>query len=258
MDSSSEPYLDGVWPDRLLGINPAKVRTVLSRLFSPLLRWSWVAAILGGMLWTAQSLLRDANLPLGIVSYYLRTDWLLLISALFFLLALLGIYSEARHSRQIARFGLLVSMAGLVWAFAGLGRYLPSFRSNNWPPGLDLVVTDLGYQWPLSWYYPAQLGLILLPIGLLFLGIAAVQTKRSQPWAVAPLILSSLSLHLPSLSVDMGLPLSYYDFEKPVFWVGAFTGLLILFGLSWILLGYALWRAREQASILAPQAETRL
>ncbi len=76
-----------------------------------------------------------------------------------------------------------------------------------------------------GWYTAAHFGFLILSAGLLLLYITAIRSKAFPVWVSIILLISTLSIHLPSLL--NALPLISYELEVMIYRSGPSTVLLI-------------------------------
>ena len=199
-----------------------------------LIRWSGLAAMLGGLLLMVLGALAHmaeakATKVLGLseaVYGRMNTASLLLLAA-----GLAGLYA-----RQAGRFGRL-GVAGFVLAFIGFALMVLGNVIESWIS--DLMFADV----PLGEFKPGAhagwgiflIGLCVLAVGLVLVGIATIQAKALPRWSrVLPLVTGLLlaSGFLVALSIgEWGL------------W------LIVLSLGPWMLLGYVVWSDQAEAPV---------
>jgi hypothetical protein len=196
-------------------------------------RWSGLAAVLGGVLWVLL-------VPLITLTYPGRTGWasvetifslawedynkLLPIVLLLLLVGLTGL--TAKHGRRSGSLGRV----GLVVALFGLGLMLLGNVGEFWiAGGIRVGMTSAALVGWMSY----SLGYLLLSIGLVLLGIAALRKKLLPYGNAVPLTLGLRGFPI-FFTVTSGVTLGMV--------------LATLFGLGWILLGYSLWSQRGTAA----------
>lgn len=175
---------------------------------SDLIRWGGLAAVVGGVMWV----IKGGLIMLG------GPDLDLLIPAQpFFAVALVTLHAHlGGHDGRLGRIG-------------GLLAYLAVAMSAINAP-YSLFFAEDGPQTPFPFnvtYFAASLAIF---VGLVLLGIAALRAGILSPrWRVLPLVIGLLAL----------LPV----------WVLAFVHLelpVVVLGLAWVLLGYALWLEKSE------------
>ena len=186
---------------------------------SALIRWSGLASVLGGMLWAVLGPLtlfaaESPILGLG------EIDFIRLLAAplLLLLIGFLGV-----HRQHIGRFRWL-GWTGFVVAFLGLTLLLIGTVIQAW-----INILRGGYL--------ALLGSFVLGLGLVLFGIATIRAKVLPGWLRAvPLLLGVVS------------PTQYFFIGLGSLIFGELPGLVLwgLFGLGWVLLGYALWSGTRE------------
>ena len=199
---------------------------------SELLRWSGLAAVLGGVLFFAKILWEMAGVvPLNTTDI---TDTLFFVVPLLWLAGLSGFYARcAERYGPLGNTGFMVSLGGLAVGTIGslIGAWIEPLRLAYW----------LGFRF-------LCLGLVLL--GIATIGARALLDGRS----ILPLVLGLLGLgraFFMFFAVTRGVTL----FEAPegqgelgsflASWAGTLTSVLgVLFGIGWVLLGYALWAGK--------------
>ena len=192
-----------------------------------LIRWSGLAAMLGGLLFMVLGRLAgmaEATKVLGLTEgaySRINTASLLLLTA-----GLAGLYA-----RQAGRSGRL-GVAGFVLAFMGLALMVLGNVIEWWIS--DLIFADV----PLGEFKPGAhagwgsilIGLCVLAVGLVLIGIATIQAKVLPRWSrVLPLV--------TGLLIAAG------------FLVGSFGVIILSLGLGWMLLGYVDWSDQAEAPV---------
>ena len=175
--------------------------------FANFARWSGIAAILGGVLWSASIFVSDLNSTIA--------DILFFLIPLLFLVGLAGLYTHCRGRlgvwEALSRMGFLTGVVGLVVASIGT---------------LGTGVQGGGFLWvaELSWWAFA-FGYFVLSLGLLLLGYFILQTGPLTRLRGLPLGIGILGL-LVILIPPWAFP-----------GAGVVWG---LYGLGWAVLGYGL------------------
>ena len=196
-----------------------------------LIRWSGLAAMLGGLLWMVLGPLAwmtGGSTVLGLTEgaySRMNTASLLLLTAGF-----AGLYA-----RQAGRFGRL-GVAGFVLAFIGLALMVLGNVIEFWIS--DLIFADV----PPGEFKPGAhagwgiflIGLCVLAVGLVLVGIATIQAKALPRWSrVLPLVICLL------LASGFLVALSIGEWGFGVF--------ILSLGLGRMLLGYVLWSDQAEA-----------
>jgi hypothetical protein len=207
---------------------------------SEFLRWSGLAAVLGGVLFSAKILWEMAGVvPLNTTDI---TDTLFFIVPLLWLAGLSGFYARCTERYgPLGNTGFMLSLAGLTVGTIG-----------------SLVGAWIEPLWLAYW-----LGFRFLCLGLVLLGIATIGARAlPRGWSVLPLVLGLLGLgraFFMFFAVTRGATL----FEAPegqgelgsflASWAGTLTSVLgVLFGIGWTLLGYALWVGKTEETERSP------
>ena len=207
---------------------------------SEFLRWSGLAAILGGVLFSAKILWEMAGVvPLNTTDI---TDTLFFIVPLLWLAGLSGFYARCTERYgPLGNTGFMLSLAGLTVGTIGslVGAWIEPLRLAYW------------------------LGFRFLCLGLVLLGIATIGGRvLLHGWSILPLVLGLLCLgraFFMFFAVTRGATL----FEAPegqgelgsvlASWAGTLTSVLgVLFGIGWALLGYALWVGKTEETERSP------
>ena len=204
---------------------PSRSQTRIIRSSDPT-RWSAWAGLFGGLLWALFPLgelpaAHSVLTPKGSLAYF---GLGYLCATLLLLMGLKGLHAIHRRSYGwLGSVGLLVSFAALVVAFAG-GAFemmnMASVSKASTMASLTLIV-----------------GFFILVWGSALLGLAITGTLRDPP------------LYLGGLLLTIAVPLGFlfvfvtgaaWDLE---FWVG----LTVPYGVTWMILGCALLRAKGRA-----------
>ncbi len=192
----------------------------MQRSSSNRIRWSGLAAILGGLLWIVNAVL-TASKPRGCIGMDCELSAIrdtgdllpIFIAALLLIaLGLTGVVIRARHAGLFGRLGRIGVVASVV--------------------GIALVVIGsliqaifFGGDFPLMPFFVVP-GLLTVLVGFLLLGIAVLRARVLSRWAAALLIVGTLAM------------LGFNDQNAQAL-------LAIPFGISWIAVGYALWSDRS-------------
>ena len=192
-----------------------------------LIRWSGLAAMLGGLLFMVLGFLQsmaESTKVLGLTEgaySRMNTASLLLLAA-----GLAGLYA-----RQAGRFGRL-GVAGFVLAFIGLALMVLGNVIESWISDLMFADVSPGEFKPgaHAGWGSILIGLCVLAVGLVLIGIATIQAKVLPRWSrVLPLV--------TGLLIAAG------------FLVGSFGVIILSLGLGWMLLGYVVWSDQAEAPV---------
>jgi hypothetical protein len=189
-------------------------------------RWSAWAGFFGGLLWALFPLGEHPSVqvvltPKGSLAYY---GLGYLCATLLLLMGLKGLHAIHRRSYGwLGSVGLFVSFAALVVAFAGGAFEMIDMASS----GTVSTVAHL----------TLIVGFFILAWGSALLGLAITGTLRDPLLYLGGLLLT--------IAVPLGLLFVFltdagWDFE---FWVG----LTVPYGVTWMVLGYVLLRAKGRA-----------
>lgn len=190
-------------------------------------RWSAWAGLFGGLLWALFPLgeLPVAHLvltPKGSLAYY---GLGYLCATLLLLMGLKGLHAiHRRRYGWLGSAGFFVSFVALVLAFAG-----GAFETTN--------LTSTGAESTVA-YLTLIVGFFILVWGSALLGLAITGTLRDPP------------LYLGGLLLAIAVPLGFlFVFAAGAAWSFEFwVGLTVPYGVAWMVLGYALLRARSTAA----------
>ena len=215
------------------------------RVFSTLLGWSAWAAALAGALFLVVGYVHREGAP-----WYLDLAVLVLVIVVpvLFLVGLAGIYvrvyvKDRTQAGWISSIGFLISFAGAVgWLVAGvmdapnLYRHLGESALIA-PPGIEaqeqcglclLAKLSLLVNSPLTWLF----------IGLIMIGLTAIRGEALRNWG---LLLLSMAFS--------GWVYQLTDDKTGIVDVrSVHVGFGILFALSWMMLGCALWWSKNKVS----------
>ena len=196
---------------------------------SIVVRASALAAMLGGVLWSAKAFYDRNDAPPWPTDV---TDDLFFVVLVFFLAGLSGLYARCRGRlgewEPLTRMGFVVGVAGLLGAIVGQ---------------LTMVL-EVGPAWwfGMSWWM-FVFGFFVMNLGLLLVGNSIVQSGALPRWRGLPVMIGSLGI----LLILVGDP------PNSELGVHPSLTLWMLFGLGWAALGYALWaRKGETAHQPAP------
>lgn len=171
---------------------------------SNLIRWSGLAAVLGGMMWVVKGgLIMLGGPDLG---------ELLIVALLLFAVGLIGLHSRlGRHGGRLGRVG-------------GFLAYVAATLSVVNAPYAVFFAED-GSQTPFPFNVTFAIAAFAIFVGLMLLGLAALRAEiLPRSWRALPLAIGLLAL----LPVWV---LAFIHLELPV----------VVLGLAWMLLGYVLW-----------------
>lgn len=182
-------------------------------------QWCGLGASLGGLLFAAWGYVHDDEAP----SYFAAIEDVLgFVVPLLFLMGLAGLY--ARHGGRAGRVGEI----GFVLGFIGSGLAIVNrfevvhaliwacvVGARGWSPMLLIWLT-----WTL--------------IGLTLVGVAAIRAKTLGGWRALPLAMAML-----------GWVYYFTDSNSLVEVRSVHLVFGVLFSLSWVALGYALWSGRS-------------
>ena len=177
---------------------------------SNLIRWSGLAALLGGAMWVVKG---------GLIMLGGPDPNLFVPAQLFFALGLLGLHTRlAKRGGRLGRIG-----GGLAYAAVALSMV-------NTP--YSVFFAERGPQTPFPFNVTYFLASLAIFIGLVFLGIAALRANvLPGRWRILPLIVG-LSALLPVWV------LAFIHLEVPV----------VVLGVAWVLIGYVLWSGRSASA----------
>ena len=176
---------------------------------SSLVRASALAAVLGGLLWDAKIIymIYESNST----RQYLQdlTDTLLFIVPLLLLAGLAGLYVHCRgrlgELETLSLVGFILGSVGLAGASVWLGLW-----------ALGAVSDVLKGLWG---------GLLLVAVGLMFLGGSIIAAGLLGRWKAVPLIVGVIGI--------LAVAMPPWNFVGVAAWA--------LFGFTWVALGYVLW-----------------
>ena len=179
---------------------------------SNLTRLGGLAAIAAGVLWSVKAFISRNNASPWPTK---GTDSLFLIVLPLFLVGLMGLYVRCKgRLGSEGEVAFAVCFVGLITSFAGQ---------------VGLLVTKG------AWFI-FDLGFAATIIGLIALGVAASETKALPRCTVLPSIIGSLGI--------FSFPGSYPPDKAYMAYIE--LALWMLFGLSWVLLGYELFSGRDE------------
>ncbi len=200
---------------------------------SGLVRWSGLAAMLGGVLWVIGAIIH-ASKPRGCIAEEcvfrpMRETGVLdgLLMFLSLLLFAVGVVGLVVLVRSVGRFGK-VGKTGII--FCAVGAAL-------------LVVASLiqglffGGDFPLMPYFVIP-GVLALIVGFLLLGVAILRSGVLPRWAAAVLIVGALAM---------------LGFNEQTAWVL----MSIPLGVAWIVVGYLFWSGPRAGEASRPASRVR-
>ena len=191
---------------------------------SIVVRASALAAMLGGVLWSAKTFYDRNDAPPWPTDV---TDDLFFVVLVFFLAGLSGLYARCRGRlgewEPLTRMGFVVGIAGLLGAIIGQ---------------LTMVL-EVGPAWwfGMSWWM-FVFGFFVMNLGLVFLGNSIVQSGALPRWKALPLMIGSLGI----LLILIGDP------PNSELGVCPSLALWIVFGLGRVVLGYLLWSGEGKSA----------
>ena len=208
-------------------------KEMVTRLSKFALRWGWVGAFLGGVTYLALNVAIElyfpdhwAGSPARLLGFsYADYSRLLWILSIFLLLGLTGVYVTLSNSiGWLSKIGFLLAAIGIgleilgniieFWIFGiFLVPFLGEFRTGS-------AGSQFGYE--ISSY-----GTMFLMVGLLLFGVSCLRSTLPLRWRVLPFIIGLISATV----------LFFYFAELLMIHA-------IIFGASWVLLGYLLRRDR--------------
>jgi hypothetical protein len=189
---------------------------------SRLIRWCGIAGVFGGVLWEAW------GGALLLVPGHLYRVWgfVALIVPLLFSVALGGLYTTLTGRwKVIGGTGLVLAVAGLFVALCG----------SVWAKVLPVAdVTPVCVYFARRGLPQYMLGWVsYLSTASVVVGLAVLRAKALGRWSVVPLVVGLIGgvFYVTDFGSTVGLLLANIVFG-------------LLFGLSWVLLGYVLWSCR--------------
>ena len=198
-----------------------------------LIRWGGLAAMLGGVLWIAVRVLVLLEPPPFSYDAYNR---MFVAPLLLLLVGLLGFsVRRAGGCGRLARTGTVAALAGCTLLIVGnvtefwlvLAQSKPNANAA-YQSGAEEVWIGSEIGWILF-----LLGFLILSIGLVLFGAAAVRASELPKWRALPLMVGAAGLTA---------------FLFGPFLVTVADLLLTLIGLGWMLLGYVLWSGGDEAA----------
>lgn len=198
---------------------------------SSLVRWSGLAAMLGGALWITGAVIH-ASKPRGCVAEEcafrpMRESGaldgiLMLLSLLLFAVGVMGLVILARSTGRFGKMG----KAGVVIGAAGVALLVIVSLIQSVVFGGDFLLMP----------YFVIPGLLAMVIGLMLLGVAILRSRVLPRWAAALLIIGALAMLASNEQTSRVL-------------------LVIPLGVAWVAVGYVLWSGRRVSA--EPAARVR-
>jgi hypothetical protein len=180
-------------------------------------RLGGLAAVVGGLLWSAKSFYDRNDAPPWPTDL---TDDMFFVVLLLFLGGLVGLYARSRERLReweaIFHMGFVASISGLLASVAGQ----------------LTMVFEVGPSWwyEMSWWL-FVFGYFLTNLGLAFIGNSILQSGALPRWRALPLVIAVLGILLILVSDPPNSELGVYP--SLTLWMA--------YGLGWAVLGYVLW-----------------
>ncbi len=175
---------------------------------SDIIRWSGIAAMLGGVFWAVWSNLVRVSFEAAGGPF---SDGLLLLAALLTLAGLVGLHAlQGGNYGRIGRAGFYTAAVGFL------------------VQALGALVMLMGSEAVFLQWLVAPVGSLAVMVGLVLYGGATLQARVLARWCGLALIV------VP--------PIAFYMNSK------VFYGSTALFGVLWVALGYVLWSRRGTAA----------
>lgn len=192
---------------------------------SDIIRWSGLAAMLGGVLWALWYVGASLVGGGGYEAYNRLMPFVLLLLAV----GLLGFHSvqEGRHG-WVGRIGFVVALVGLVVMIGGNVAEFWAFTEEAYGPG---TLRD-------SAWMVFGLGTFAFYVGTVLFGIGTLRARvLPRSGTLFLLIWFPLGFAVSGLLQLIGVPEAL-----------AFSGLTVLVGVGWVVLGYALWSGKGETA----------
>jgi len=193
-----------------------------------LIRWSGLAAMIGGAMWTASWILVSftedgTRAVLGLSERGWRT-LLLSPAMLFFAAGLVGFHRKQRErSGKLGKIGFVVGLLGVVTMLLGN-------IAEFW-----VFELFYGTQQP-GWAMMGVGWFMMLPIALILFGLATVKARVFSGWRRAVPLVFGLALVLLILVGIAVMLVSGSSSQE-----GLLGAMLLTIAAGWVVLGYALW-----------------
>jgi hypothetical protein len=191
---------------------------------SIVVRASALAAMLGGVLWSAKAFYDMNDAPPWPTDV---TDDLFFVVLVFFLAGLSGLYARCRGGlgewETISSMGFVASLVGLTVSIVGQLTMVLEVGPSWW----------LGISW---WMF--VFGFFVMNLTLVFLGNSIVQSGALPRWRAVPLLTGSLGILLILVGDPPNSELGVYP--SLVLWMG--------FGLGWVVQGYVLYSSEDEST----------
>ena len=198
-----------------------------------LIRWSGLAAMLGGAMWMASWILvsfteEGTRAVLGLSERGWRT-LLLNPAMLFFVAGLVGFHRKQRErSGRLGKMGFVVGLLAVVMMLLG--------------NVAEFWVFELFYGTQQPGWAMMGVGFMMLPIALLLFGLATVKARVFSGWRRAVPLVFGLTLVLLILVGIAVVLVSGSGTQE-----GLLGPMLLTFAAGWVVLGYALWSEQTEA-----------
>jgi hypothetical protein len=187
-------------------------------------RLGGIAAILGGVLWSAKTFYDRNDAPPWPTDI---TDTLFFVVLLLFLAALAGLYARSRGRlgewETLSFMGFVAGSIGLMGSIVGLLTGMLEVGPSWW----------LGISW---WMF--VFGFFVMNLSLLLLGNSVIQSGALVRWRGLPLAIGALGI----LLILIGDPPNSSLGVHPT------LALWMVFGLAWVGLGYVLWSGEGETT----------
>lgn len=244
-DKWDDEWVRPVWQrgKKIVGYTRKRVYASSSRLAY----WAGLAGILGGISWGGMFLFFQAEELRFEYYFYSLAFWpstrILVVPMLLFSLCLVGLY-VLQEDRRMRGAGL--RRLGFVLASLGLISTMSSTLDEYWLDRLlgipSYGIIDYIYSGSL-FHWDRVADLFLMGFGLALFSIAAIKAKAWPTWVLVAFVLTSLAIFL--VPIGLRFFISGYEMYDFLFGGGVFVGVMLLFGASWVTLGYALLRSRK-------------